>query len=56
MLELYQFELSQFSEKIRLVLDYKGLEYKKNRSYPRYRAVRGFQNFWTKTSTCFKRW
>ncbi|AUC60105.1 rho-class glutathione S-transferase Gst1 [Cyanobacterium sp. HL-69] len=29
MLELYQFELSQFSEKIRLVLDYKGLEYKK---------------------------
>ncbi|MGB2924622.1 MAG: glutathione S-transferase family protein [Limnothrix sp.] len=29
MLELYQFELSQFSEKIRLILDYKGLEYKK---------------------------
>ena len=29
MLELYQFELSQFSEKIRLILDYKGLDYKK---------------------------
>ncbi len=29
MLELYQFELSQYSEKIRLILDYKGLEYKK---------------------------
>ena len=29
MLELYQFELSLFSEKVRLILDYKGLEYKK---------------------------
>jgi glutathione S-transferase len=29
MLELYQFEFSQFSEKVRLILDYKGLEYKK---------------------------
>lgn len=29
MIELYQFELSQFSEKVRLILDYKGLEYKK---------------------------
>jgi glutathione S-transferase len=29
MLELYQFELSQFSEKVRFILDYKGLEYKK---------------------------
>ncbi len=29
MLELYQFEISQFSEKVRLILDYKGLEYKK---------------------------
>lgn len=28
-LELYQFELSQFSEKVRLILDYKGLEYRK---------------------------
>ncbi len=28
MLELYQFELSQYSEKVRLILDYKGLEYR----------------------------
>lgn len=29
MLELYQFELSQYSEKARLILDYKGLTYRK---------------------------
>jgi glutathione S-transferase len=29
MIELYQFELSHYCEKIRLILDYKGLEYKK---------------------------
>ncbi|MUH00199.1 glutathione S-transferase [Scytonema sp. UIC 10036] len=29
MLELYQFELSQYSEKVRLILDYKGLNYRK---------------------------
>ncbi|MEA5572951.1 glutathione S-transferase family protein [Calothrix sp. UHCC 0171] len=29
MLELYQFELSQYSEKVRLLLDYKGLDYRK---------------------------
>lgn len=29
MIELYQFELSQFSEKVRLILDYKGLDYRK---------------------------
>ena len=29
MLELYQFELSQYSEKVRLILDYKQLEYRK---------------------------
>ncbi|MFM2061995.1 MAG: hypothetical protein RLZZ507_1665 [Cyanobacteriota bacterium] len=29
MLELYQWELSQYSEKVRLCLDYKGLEYRK---------------------------
>ena len=29
MLELYQFELSPYSEKVRLILDYKGLDYKK---------------------------
>jgi glutathione S-transferase len=29
MIELYQFELSQFAEKVRMILDYKGLQYKK---------------------------
>jgi glutathione S-transferase len=29
MLELYQFELSHYSEKVRLLLDYKGLDYRK---------------------------
>ena len=29
MIELYQFEFSQYSEKTRLILDYKGLEYRK---------------------------
>jgi glutathione S-transferase len=29
MLELYQFELSHYSEKVRLILDYKGLAYRK---------------------------
>ncbi len=29
MLELYQFELSQYSEKVRFILDYKQLEYRK---------------------------
>ena len=29
MIELYQFEFSQYSEKVRLILDYKGLEYRK---------------------------
>lgn len=29
MLELYQFELSHYAEKVRLILDYKGLEYRK---------------------------
>lgn len=29
MLELYQFELSQYSEKVRFILDYKGLDYRK---------------------------
>jgi glutathione S-transferase len=28
-IELYQFELSQYSEKVRLILDYKGLAYRK---------------------------
>ncbi|MDJ0620316.1 MAG: glutathione S-transferase family protein [Calothrix sp. MO_192.B10] len=34
MLELYQFELSQYSEKVRLILDYKGLEYRKHEVTP----------------------
>ena len=46
MLELYQFELSPFSEKVRLILDYKGLEYKKIEVTP------GIGQ----TSTCVKRW
>lgn len=29
MLELYQWELSHYSEKVRLCLDYKGLQYRK---------------------------
>ncbi|MDX2099971.1 MAG: glutathione S-transferase family protein [Leptolyngbyaceae cyanobacterium bins.59] len=29
MLELYQFELSEYCEKVRFILDYKGLEYRK---------------------------
>lgn len=29
MLELYQFEISQYCEKVRLILDYKGLDYRK---------------------------
>lgn len=29
MIELYQFEMSHYSEKVRLILDYKGLAYKK---------------------------
>lgn len=29
MLELYQFEMSHYAEKVRLILDYKGLEYQK---------------------------
>ncbi|AFZ14703.1 Glutathione S-transferase domain protein [Crinalium epipsammum PCC 9333] len=29
MLELYQFEVSQYAEKVRLILDYKGLPYRK---------------------------
>ncbi|WP_088243218.1 glutathione S-transferase family protein [Calothrix rhizosoleniae] len=34
MLELYQFEISQYSEKVRLILDYKGLEYRKHEVTP----------------------
>ena len=41
MLELYQFELSQYSEKVRLILDYKGLEYRKIEVTPGVGQVRG---------------
>ncbi len=34
MLELYQFELSAYCEKVRLILDYKGLAYKKRDVVP----------------------
>ncbi len=34
MLELYQFELSAYCEKVRLILDYKGLAYKKKDVVP----------------------
>jgi glutathione S-transferase len=34
MLELYQFELSAYCEKVRLILDYKGLPYKKREVVP----------------------
>jgi glutathione S-transferase len=43
MIELYQFELSSYAEKIRLVLDYKGLEYKKVEVTPAIGQVEVFQ-------------
>ena len=43
MLELYQFELSQYSEKVRLILDYKGLEYRKIEVSPGIGQVELFQ-------------
>jgi len=43
MLELYQFELSQYSEKVRLILDYKGLEYRKIEVTPGIGQVELFQ-------------
>jgi glutathione S-transferase len=43
MLELYQFELSQFSEKVRFILDYKGLEYRKIEVTPGVGQVEVFQ-------------
>lgn len=44
MLELYQFELSQFSEKVRFILDYKGLEYKKIEVTPGIGQLEVFKN------------
>jgi glutathione S-transferase len=43
MLELYQFELSQYSEKVRLILDYKKLEYRKIEVTPGVGQVELFQ-------------
>ncbi|AKG20598.1 glutathione S-transferase [Calothrix sp. 336/3] len=43
MLELYQFELSQYSEKVRLLLDYKGLDYRKIEVTPGVGQVEIFQ-------------
>ncbi|MEO1373582.1 MAG: glutathione S-transferase family protein [Cyanobacteria bacterium J06635_10] len=43
MLELYQFELSQYSEKVRFILDYKGLEYRKIEVTPGIGQVELFQ-------------
>ncbi len=43
MLELYQFELSHYSEKVRFILDYKGLEYRKVEVTPGIGQVELFQ-------------
>lgn len=43
MLELYQFEMSQFSEKVRFLLDYKGLDYRKIEVTPGIGQVEVFQ-------------
>ncbi|MGF1480212.1 MAG: glutathione S-transferase family protein [Cyanophyceae cyanobacterium] len=43
MLELYQFELSQYSEKVRLILDYKQLPYRKVEVTPGVGQVELFQ-------------
>lgn len=43
MIELYQFELSQYSEKVRLILDYKGLNYRKIEVTPGIGQVELFQ-------------
>ncbi len=43
MLELYQFEMSQYSEKVRLILDYKGLDYRKIEVTPGVGQIELFQ-------------
>jgi len=50
MIELYQFELSQYSEKVRLILDYKGLAY---RNWGNARDLAGglIPNQWSTEST-----
>lgn len=43
MLELYQFEMSHYVEKVRLILDYKGLEYRKIEVTPGVGQIELFQ-------------
>jgi glutathione S-transferase len=43
MLELYQFEMSHYVEKVRLILDYKGLEYRKVNVTPGIGQIELFQ-------------
>ncbi|KAM3091522.1 glutathione S-transferase family protein [Phormidesmis sp. 146-12] len=43
MLELYQFEMSHYAEKVRLILDYKGLEYRKIEVTPGVGQIELFQ-------------
>lgn len=43
MIELYQFEMSSYAEKVRFILDYKGLEYKKVEVTPAIGQVEVFQ-------------
>jgi glutathione S-transferase len=43
MIELYQFEISSYAEKVRFILDYKGLDYKKVEVTPAIGQVEVFQ-------------
>ncbi len=43
MLDLYQFEMSHYSEKVRLILDYKGLDYRKVEVTPGVGQIEVFQ-------------
>lgn len=43
MLDLYQFEMSHYSEKVRLILDYKGLDYRKVEVTPGVGQIEIFQ-------------
>ncbi|MEB3293999.1 MAG: glutathione S-transferase family protein [Synechococcales bacterium] len=43
MIELYQFELSHYAEKVRFILDYKGLEYRKVEVTPGVGQIEVFQ-------------
>ncbi len=56
MLELYQWELSQYSEKVRLILDYKGLDYRKIEVTPGIGQVESVPIDWSKTSASIEGW